>query len=73
MKKKLILTSLTLIMGLSLAFAAAEHHYGFILSCGRTVYQTHDHELNSDQLLAIHDFLELTLCPSPNEQEIDPS
>lgn len=73
MKKKIILTSSAIIMGLTMVFAAAQYYYGFILSCGTTIYQTSDRELSSEQLLAIHDALELTLCPNPNEQEIDPS
>ena len=73
MKKKLILTSLALIMGLSLAFAAAEHHYNFFLSCGKTVFMTFESELSAKQLLSINGCLESTLCPSPDESEFDPS
>lgn len=73
MKKKLILTSLALIMGFSLAFAAAEYHYGFILSCGKTVHMSFEEELSTKQLLSINDCLESTLCPSPDESEFDPS
>ena len=73
MKKKLILTSLALIMGLSLAFAAAEHHYNFFLSCGKNVFMTFESELSAKQLLSINDCLESTLCPSPDESEFDPS
>ena len=73
MKKKLILTSFALILGLSLAFAAVEHYYSFVLSCGKAVLITLEEELSAEQLLAINDSLESTLCPSPDESEFDPS
>ncbi len=80
MKKLLI----TFLLGTSLNYLNATditppprlYHYGFILSCGQTVYLSFDHELTDKELLEWTDFYENTKCNTiqdgDNENPVKP-
>lgn len=45
------------------SFAAfGTYHYGFILSCGETVYRTFSHKLSDEELLFWADYYEEQIC-----------
>lgn len=74
MKKLILLASITVAMLASSLLANAstdDFHYGFILSCGKTVYKSFDHSLSDEELLQWADHFESTMCrdktPSINE------
>lgn len=46
------------------------HLYGFILSCGKTIYRTFDHPLSDAELLEWTDYFEETECLT--EENPDP-
>lgn len=62
MKKKLLICVFALFASFCLLFAE-EYHYGFILSCNKTVYQSFDHQLSAEELLEWEDLYEETRCP----------
>ena len=65
MKKLLLFTSITVAMLASSLLANAstdDFHYGFILSCGKTVYRSFDHNLSDEEILQWADFFESTMC-----------
>lgn len=63
MKKILYSTTLALALFLSTRANALEtYEYGFILSCGQTVYRTFLHQLTIDELLYWTDYYEYTVC-----------
>lgn len=63
MKKIIYLTAFALTLLFSTRANAVEtHEYGFILSCGQTIYRTFLHELTTDELLFWTDYYEFTIC-----------
>lgn len=57
---------------LSIHADETDYHYGFVLTCGKTVYRSFDHELSADELLEWADFFENTICAglTPGGSEI---
>lgn len=77
MKHKIILTAFLLlaasvICGADSLKPGKLHEYGFILSCGITVYQTFDHELTDAELLEWTDFYENTKCTTIQDGNDNP-
>ena len=63
MKKKIKTGALAFVLTCFLSVAAwAAYHYGFILSCGITVYRSFDNPLSDAELLQWTDFFESTNC-----------
>lgn len=65
MKKFLV----SIVIAASMMFTATNlfaslptYHYGFILSCGETVYLSFFHELSPDELLYWADYYESVIC-----------
>ena len=65
MKKVLV----SAVIAISMMFTASKlyaslpaYHYGFILSCGETVYRSFSHELSPDELLFWADYYESVVC-----------
>lgn len=44
-------------------------HYSFVLSCGKTIYRSFDHQLSDAELLEWTDFFEDTICGGNNQGE----
>ncbi len=61
MKKKIIFIAATIMAAAGIA-VAAEYHFGFILSCGQTIYRSFDHPLSETELLEWTDLFEDTRC-----------
>lgn len=61
MKHKLITSLVVMFASLGIA-VAANYHYGFILSCGKTVYRSFDAPLSDSEIVAWTDFFEETQC-----------
>lgn len=59
--KKGIITLVLAVIATGTLFAAM-HHYGFILSCGKTIYQSFDRELADNEILEYSDFYESIHC-----------
>jgi hypothetical protein len=61
MKHKLTTTLIVMFASLGIA-VAANYHYGFILSCDKTVYRSFEAPLSDAELLMWTDFFEDTIC-----------
>lgn len=61
MKKKFIFIAATIMAAAGIA-VAAEYHYGFILSCGKTEYYTSTRPLTDAELAERAEFYENTKC-----------
>jgi hypothetical protein len=61
MKHKLLTTLIVLFASLGIA-VAADYHYGFSLSCGKTVYRSFDTPLTDAELLMWTDIFEVSFC-----------
>lgn len=48
------------------------YNYGFILSCGQTVYRTFDHELSDEELADWSDYYENRRCGNQSFHEDQP-
>ena len=55
MKKKIFTSIAALLLAGALLFAIGGYIYGFILSCGQTIYRGYDYPLSDTQLAVIHD------------------
>lgn len=62
MKKKIFTSIAALLLAGALLFAIGGYIYGFILSCGQTIYRGYDYPLSDTQLAVIHDQLEEAFC-----------
>lgn len=60
--KKIIITVLFAITLSFMSYATANYHYGFILSCGQTIYRSFDFELNEDDLIFWTTVYEAEVC-----------
>lgn len=61
MKRALALVISLLVLGIAKS-SATEYEYGFILSCGQTVYRAFSHQLTDDELLKWADYYEYHVC-----------
>lgn len=65
MKKRCLLLGLCAAALLSFSINSSAddlYDYGFILSCGQTVYRSFDHQLSVNEISEGTDFFENTIC-----------
>ncbi len=63
--KRIIIVFALLLAGALAAYAM--YHYGFILSCGKTVYRSFDYPLSDSDLAQWTDLLESKYCGEAEE------
>jgi len=62
MKKKIFTSIAAILLAGSLLFAIGGYVYGFILSCGKTIYREFDHQLSNAELIYYSDLYSEMFC-----------
>ena len=73
MKKKIFALLAALFITGFMTLAIGGYIYGFILSCGQTIYREFDHQLTNAELAMWHDHFEEIACGGPLSIPEDPT